>query len=57
MGPVIYMEVEVVYGYNVPEALREFKARAIHEIENLTAMNVMTMDVVAKSVYMPEVSK
>lgn len=57
VGPVIYMEVEVVYGYNVPEALREFKARAIHEIENLTAMNVMTMDVVAKSVYMPEVSK
>jgi len=38
----------------VPEALREFKARAIHEIENLTAMNVMTMDVVAKSIYMPE---
>ena len=53
-GPVIYMEVEVVYGYNVPEALREFKARAIHEIENLTAMNVMTMDVIAKSIYMPE---
>ena len=53
-GPIIYMEVEVVYGYNVPEALREFKARAIHEIENLTAMNVMTMDVVAKSIYMPE---
>ena len=53
-GPIIYMEVEVVYGYNVPEALREFKARAIHEIENLTAMNVMTMDVIAKSIYMPE---
>ena len=55
MGPIIYMEVEIVYGYNVPEALREFKARAIHEIENLTAMNVMTMDVIAKSVYMPEI--
>ena len=54
VGPIIYMEVEVVYGYNVPEALRDFKARAIHEIENLTAMNVMTMDVVAKSIYMPE---
>ena len=53
-GPIIYMEVEVVYGYNVPEALREFKARAIHEIENLTAMNVITMDVIAKSIYMPE---
>lgn len=55
IGPVIYMEVEVVYGYNVVEALREFKNRAIHEIENLTAMNVKAMDVVAKSVCMPEV--
>lgn len=56
IGPVIYMEVEVVYGYNVPEALLEFKNRAIHEIENLTAMNVVKMDVVAKSVYMPEIN-
>ena len=50
-GPIIYMEVEVVYGYNVPEALREFKVKAIKEIENLTAMNVVEMQVVAKSVY------
>ena len=53
-GPIIYMEVEVIYGYNVPEALREFKAKAIHEIENLTAMNVVAIDVIAKSIYMPE---
>ena len=53
-GPVIYMELEVVYGYNVPEALIQFKNRAIKEIENLTAMNVEKMDVVAKSVHMPE---
>ena len=51
IGPIIYMEVEVVYGYNVPEALREFKVKAIKEIENLTAMNVVEMQVVAKSVY------
>ncbi|MCI9063345.1 MAG: hypothetical protein HFJ17_01910 [Clostridia bacterium] len=54
IGPIIYMEVEVVYGFNVPEALREFKTKAIREIENLTAMNVVQMDVVAKSVHMPE---
>ena len=53
-GPIIYMEVEVVYGCNVPEALKDFKQKAIREIENLTAMNVVEMDVVAKNIYMPE---
>ena len=53
IGPIIYMEVEVVYGYNVPELLKEFKAKAIKEIENLTAMNVVEMQVVATSVHMP----
>ena len=54
-GPIIYMEVEVVYGFNVPEALKIFKRRAVKEIENLTSMNVAKIDVVAKSIYMPEV--
>ena len=53
-GPVIYMEVSVVYGYNVMECLTEFKKRAKKEIENLTAMNVQSIDVVAKNIYMPE---
>ena len=53
-GPVIYMEVSVVYGYNVMEGLAEFKRRAKKEIENLTAMNVQSIDVVAKNIYMPE---
>jgi len=56
-GPVIYMEVSVVYGYNVVEGLTEFKRRAKKEIENLTAMNVQSIDVVAKNVYMPEENK
>ena len=50
-GAVIYMEVEVVYGCNVMETLRDFKHKAIREIENWTAMNVAEMDVVAKSIY------
>ena len=53
-GPIIYMEVMVVLGYNVQEALVEFKRKTIKEIENLTAMNVVQMEVVAKSVYVPE---
>lgn len=50
-GPMIYMEIEVVYGYNIQETLRDFKQKAIREIENLTAMNVAEMKVVAKSIF------
>ena len=50
-GAIIYMEVEVVYGCNVMETLKDFKHKAIREIENWTAMNVAEMDVVAKSIY------
>ena len=53
-GPSIYMEVVVTYGYNMQESLKEFKEKARREIENLTAMNVVSLDVVAKSVYIPE---
>ena len=49
-GPLIDMEVSVVYGYNVAEGLAEFKKKIIKEIENLTAMNVIKLDVVAKSI-------
>ena len=48
------MEVSVVYGYNVVEVLTQFKRRAKKEIENLTAMNVQSIEVVAKNIYMPE---
>ena len=53
-GPSIYMEVTVTYGYNMQECLKEFKEKARKEIENLTAMNVVSLDVVAKNVYIPE---
>ena len=53
-GPSIYMEVIVTYGYNIQDSLKEFKEKARKEIENLTAMNVVFLDVVAKSVYIPE---
>jgi len=56
-GPIIYMEVTVTYGYNMQECLKEFKDKARREIENLTAMNVVSLEVVAKSVYIPEEDK
>ena len=53
-GPTVYMEVMVVYGYNVMEELKKFKEKTRKEIENLTAMNVVSLEVIAKSVYVPE---
>ena len=56
-GPRIYMEVVIIYGYNVQNALKDFKRRAIREIENLTSMNVISLDIIAKSIYMPNNDK
>ena len=53
IGTSIYMEVVVMYGCNIQETLKEFKEKARREIENLTAMNVISLDVVAKNIYVP----
>lgn len=56
-GPYIYMEVIIVYGHQIIDALNEFKTKSIKEIEKLTAMNVQKMDIVAKGIKMPEKEK
>ena len=53
-GATIYLEVIVLYGYNILNLIREFKEKAKKEIEKLTAMNVVQLDVVAKNIYVPE---
>lgn len=53
-GPTIYMELSVMYGYNIKESLKNFKEKLTHEIENLTAMSVVKLDVIAKNIIVPE---
>ena len=53
-GAKIYMEVTVYYGYNVIEGINDFKRKARKEIEKLTSMNVVELNVVAKNVFVPE---
>lgn len=53
-GAKIYMEVSIVYGFNVVEGLNSFKEKSKKEIEKLTAMNVEKVEVVAKHIYVPE---
>ena len=53
-GAKIYMEVSIVYGFNVVDGLKDFKAKSKKEIEKLTAMNVVELEVVAKNIYVPQ---
>ena len=53
-GARIYMEVTVVYGYNVVKDIKDFREKARKEIEKLTAMNVVELEVVAKGISVPE---
>ena len=48
---------ELTVGINVTSEIKPLKKVFLHrpgkEIENLTAMNVVTMDVIVKNVYVP----
>ena len=48
------MEVSIVYGFNVVQGLKDFREKAKKEIEKLTAMNVVELEVVAKNIYVPQ---
>ena len=50
----IYVEVYVIFGYNIVNVLREFKQRVKKEIERLTTMNVQEVSVLAKGIHMPD---
>lgn len=53
-GTSLYLEVIVLYGYNIIQLMNSFKIKAKKEIERLTAMNVTTIDIVVKGIQMPE---
>ena len=53
-GAKIYMEVSIVYGFNVVDGLNDFKKKSQKEIEKLTAMSVVELEVVAKNIYVTE---
>ncbi len=56
-GVKLYMEVTIMYGYNVVDGLNNFKEKSKKEIEKLTAMNVVELEVVAKNIFVPEEEK
>lgn len=56
-GMEIYIEVVINYGYNIIECLGNFKKKCKREIENLTAMNIEKIEIIAKSIAVPEDNK
>lgn len=53
-GVNIYIEIILVYGFNIITSLQNFKKKCIKEIENLTAMNVENVQILARSIQKPE---
>lgn len=53
-GIELYIEVSIEYGANMMETLRILKKETRREIENLTAMYISSVDIVAKQIHFPE---
>ena len=50
-GVEFYIEVTIVYGYDLFQSLKDFKKKCKKEIESLTAMNVEKISVIAKDIF------
>lgn len=53
-GIMIYIDVMLEYGYELRILMNEYKEKARKEIDRLTAMNVLDIQVVAKGLHIPE---
>ena len=53
-GIFIYLEVIIEFGYNINDTMKEMKEKIIKEVEKLTAMNVLNMEIIVKDVYYSE---
>ncbi len=52
--PTMYIEIILVYGYNIIDSVNEFKEKIRKEIDKSTAMGVNKIDIVAKGIKLPE---
>lgn len=53
-GVQLYIEVSIEYGANMIDILRVLKKETRREIENLTAMYISNIEIVAKQIHFPE---
>lgn len=53
-GIVIYIDLILEYGQVLRDLMKEYKEKAKKEIDRLTAMNVLDIQIVAKGLHIPE---
>lgn len=56
-GPNVYIEVEIIYGFNIIAELKKFKEKCIKDIERQTRMNVTEFKIVAKKISLPVIGE
>ena len=56
-GPNVYIEVEIMYGFNIMAELKKFKEKCIKDIERQTRMNVTEFKIVAKKISLPVIGE
>ena len=56
-GIYIYLEVIINYVYNINETMQLLRKKIIREIEKITAMNVLSMEIVVKGVNLEKSNK
>ena len=49
-GIFIYTELIIQFGYNVMETVKKYKSKVLKEIDKLTSMNVLNIDIIVKGV-------
>ena len=53
-GLVIYIEATLEYGYNLMDIMQQLKAKTKKDIDRLTAINVLDIQITAKGLHIPE---
>jgi len=52
-GMTVYVEVAILYGHTLIKVLKNLRERIKKELENLTAMYIEAVEIVAKTIVMP----
>ena len=53
-GVVIFIDVTLEYGYNLMDIIQQLKTKVKKDIDRLTAMNVLDIQIMAKGLHVPE---
>ena len=49
-GIYLYIEVIIEFGFNINDTMTKLKRKIVKEIEKLTAMNVLSMEIIVRGV-------